>query len=222
MRREQAWSRIHLVPLILAEQDRDAYRRQQAAVAREREIMKDVEGWEVSTRKLSRYIPTMRAACCVLRTAKRYNGKRGLADVWCRLERAHTTPRDIHQTPLSSSRCTKSRSSRPRQFSKDIGIYHDIPHRERWSHGMRMHHTYNQPPRSVSRSSRTACDPRGPSVPVLWSGRVKTRSRTDHLNHDCLTSGSVSSSDIPGCGTERRVSMVTFRSTSIGRYNPDW
>lgn len=48
LRREQAWSRIHLVPLILAEQDRDAYRRQQAAVAREREIMKDVEGWEVS------------------------------------------------------------------------------------------------------------------------------------------------------------------------------
>jgi NADH dehydrogenase (ubiquinone) 1 alpha subcomplex subunit 13 len=33
---------------MLAEQDRDAYRRNQAAIAREKEIMKDVEGWEVS------------------------------------------------------------------------------------------------------------------------------------------------------------------------------
>ena len=41
------WSRIHLVPLLMAEGDRDAYRRQQAALAREREIMKDVPGWEV-------------------------------------------------------------------------------------------------------------------------------------------------------------------------------
>lgn len=31
----------------MAEGDRDAYRRQQAALAREREIMKDVPGWEV-------------------------------------------------------------------------------------------------------------------------------------------------------------------------------
>ena len=41
------WSRIHLVPLLLAEGDRDAYRRRQAAIARESEIMKDVKGWEV-------------------------------------------------------------------------------------------------------------------------------------------------------------------------------
>ena len=34
--------------MLLAEQDRDAYRRQQAAIARETEIMKDVPGWEVS------------------------------------------------------------------------------------------------------------------------------------------------------------------------------
>ena len=32
---------------LLAEGDRDAYRREQAAVAREKEIMKDVPGWEV-------------------------------------------------------------------------------------------------------------------------------------------------------------------------------
>lgn len=33
--------------MLLAEGDRDAYRREQAALAREREIMKDVKGWEV-------------------------------------------------------------------------------------------------------------------------------------------------------------------------------
>lgn len=34
----------------MAEGDRDAYRREQAALAREREIMKDVPGWEVRER----------------------------------------------------------------------------------------------------------------------------------------------------------------------------
>lgn len=47
LQREKVWSRIHLVPLLLAEGDRDTYRRQQAALVREREIMKDVKGWEV-------------------------------------------------------------------------------------------------------------------------------------------------------------------------------
>lgn len=47
LKRENMWARIHLVPLLLAEGDRDAYRREQAAKAREREIMKDVRGWEV-------------------------------------------------------------------------------------------------------------------------------------------------------------------------------
>jgi hypothetical protein len=46
--REKAWSRINLVPAILAEQDRDHFRRSQAALAREKEIMKDVPNWEVS------------------------------------------------------------------------------------------------------------------------------------------------------------------------------
>ncbi|KAF4601918.1 hypothetical protein EYR40_005119 [Pleurotus pulmonarius] len=45
LHREKVWSRIHLVPLLMAEGDRDAYRRQQAALAREKEIMKDVKGW---------------------------------------------------------------------------------------------------------------------------------------------------------------------------------
>jgi NADH dehydrogenase (ubiquinone) 1 alpha subcomplex subunit 13 len=35
------------VPLLLAEGDRDTYRREQAALEREKEIMKDVKGWEV-------------------------------------------------------------------------------------------------------------------------------------------------------------------------------
>ncbi|PCH40860.1 hypothetical protein WOLCODRAFT_71575, partial [Wolfiporia cocos MD-104 SS10] len=46
LHREKMWSRIHLVPLLLAEGDRDAYRRQQAALAREKEIMRDVKDWE--------------------------------------------------------------------------------------------------------------------------------------------------------------------------------
>lgn len=47
------WGRLHLVPLLLAEGDRDAFRRSEAAVAREKEIMKDVPGWEVSARPAS-------------------------------------------------------------------------------------------------------------------------------------------------------------------------
>ena len=35
------------MPMLMAEGDRDLYRRQQAALAREKEIMKDVPGWEV-------------------------------------------------------------------------------------------------------------------------------------------------------------------------------
>ncbi|KAH7916264.1 GRIM-19 [Hygrophoropsis aurantiaca] len=46
LQREKVWSRIHLVPLLLAEGDRDTYRRQQAALEREKEIMKNVKGWE--------------------------------------------------------------------------------------------------------------------------------------------------------------------------------
>lgn len=48
LKREKAWSRIHLVPLLLAESDRDTYRREQAMLAREKEIMKDVPNWKVS------------------------------------------------------------------------------------------------------------------------------------------------------------------------------
>lgn len=47
LQREKVWSRIHLVPLLLAEGDRDAYRRQEATLERERVIMKDVKDWEV-------------------------------------------------------------------------------------------------------------------------------------------------------------------------------
>ncbi|KAG0163426.1 hypothetical protein DFQ28_000383 [Apophysomyces sp. BC1034] len=46
LKRENLWSRIHLVPLLTAESDRDMHRRVLAANAREAEIMKDVEGWK--------------------------------------------------------------------------------------------------------------------------------------------------------------------------------
>jgi hypothetical protein len=55
--RERTWSRIHLVPLLLAEGDRDIYRREQAALEREKEIMKDVKGWEVSSTCDLRCVP---------------------------------------------------------------------------------------------------------------------------------------------------------------------
>jgi hypothetical protein len=53
--REKTWSRIHLVPLLLAEGDRDTYRREQAALEREKEIMKDVKGWEVCDAHFRRF-----------------------------------------------------------------------------------------------------------------------------------------------------------------------
>ncbi|WFD00611.1 hypothetical protein MYAM1_003362 [Malassezia yamatoensis] len=43
--REKAWSRIYLTPLLLAEADRDTFRREKATLAREKEIMKNVPGW---------------------------------------------------------------------------------------------------------------------------------------------------------------------------------
>jgi NADH dehydrogenase (ubiquinone) 1 alpha subcomplex subunit 13 len=55
LEREKVWSRIHLVPLLLAEGDRDAYRREQAALAREKAIMKDVKDWEVRGCLVSRF-----------------------------------------------------------------------------------------------------------------------------------------------------------------------
>jgi hypothetical protein len=45
--REEKTSRIHQLPFLYAERDRDIYRRSRAAEAREAIIMKDVKGWEV-------------------------------------------------------------------------------------------------------------------------------------------------------------------------------
>lgn len=56
LKRERVWSRIHLVPLLLAEEDRDLYRRQQAALVREAYIMKDVPGWTVRLSPCSYFI----------------------------------------------------------------------------------------------------------------------------------------------------------------------
>jgi hypothetical protein len=47
LNRENAWTRIHLTPLLVAEADRDLYRRTRAAIAREAAIMEHVQGWKV-------------------------------------------------------------------------------------------------------------------------------------------------------------------------------
>jgi NADH dehydrogenase (ubiquinone) 1 alpha subcomplex subunit 13 len=52
--REERWSRVYQLPFLVAENDRDAYRRQAAAKAREAIIMKDVPGWEVRSPRESR------------------------------------------------------------------------------------------------------------------------------------------------------------------------
>lgn len=44
--REKAWSRIYLQPVLEAETDRDNVRRHFARIAREKEIMKDVPGFD--------------------------------------------------------------------------------------------------------------------------------------------------------------------------------
>ncbi|KAJ3086955.1 hypothetical protein HK102_012108 [Quaeritorhiza haematococci] len=46
LRREKAWARINLVPLLQAETDRDLVRRLEAAKRREAEIMQDVPDWQ--------------------------------------------------------------------------------------------------------------------------------------------------------------------------------
>ena len=45
LQREKAWSRIFLTPILQAEADRDNVRRRLATQAREKEIMKEVPGW---------------------------------------------------------------------------------------------------------------------------------------------------------------------------------
>lgn len=90
LQREKAWSRIHLVPLLLAESDRDVYRRDYAALEREREIMKDVPGWEV--RFCSPPLYHLSSLAHVL------------TGWWDRSERRRTTPRGTHRVPSSLSR----------------------------------------------------------------------------------------------------------------------
>jgi len=47
--RENAWTRIYLTPLLVAETDRDVHRRTRASVAREAAIMEHVKGWKVGS-----------------------------------------------------------------------------------------------------------------------------------------------------------------------------
>jgi len=44
--REKQWSRLHLIPVLQAEQDRDLVRRTLANSEREKFLMKDVKGWD--------------------------------------------------------------------------------------------------------------------------------------------------------------------------------
>ncbi|KAF8424091.1 GRIM-19 [Tirmania nivea] len=44
--REKQWSRLHLIPVLQAEQDRDIVRRTLANTEREKFLMKDVKGWD--------------------------------------------------------------------------------------------------------------------------------------------------------------------------------
>ncbi|KAF9564714.1 hypothetical protein BGW38_008923 [Lunasporangiospora selenospora] len=46
LEREKVWSRLHLIPMLQAEVDRDTYRREVAAKARDAETMKDVADWK--------------------------------------------------------------------------------------------------------------------------------------------------------------------------------
>ncbi|KAJ2783531.1 hypothetical protein H4R18_001664 [Coemansia javaensis] len=59
LQREKMWARIHVTPLLIAEADRDEYRRRHAAVEREKAIMKDVPGWVPgqSVYNGKRYVP---------------------------------------------------------------------------------------------------------------------------------------------------------------------
>jgi len=47
--RETQWSRLHLIPLLTAESDRDLYRRQYAAAQREQKVMQGVPGWKLES-----------------------------------------------------------------------------------------------------------------------------------------------------------------------------
>ncbi|KAH9462719.1 hypothetical protein MJO28_002522 [Puccinia striiformis f. sp. tritici] len=60
LKRENMWSRIHLVPILTAENDRDQFRRNRAQLDREREIMKDDPDWVVgqSVYNTKKHVPT--------------------------------------------------------------------------------------------------------------------------------------------------------------------
>ncbi|KTW32671.1 uncharacterized protein T551_00156 [Pneumocystis jirovecii RU7] len=46
LKRENVWSRIHLIPLLQVEADRDLYRRKQAMRQVENQIMENIPGWD--------------------------------------------------------------------------------------------------------------------------------------------------------------------------------
>lgn len=68
--REKMWSRIHLIPMLQAEEDRDQVRRHLADKARERELL----GAETKVYNSDRYART--PPCLLLTTSVSYNMSR--------------------------------------------------------------------------------------------------------------------------------------------------
>ncbi|KAH7887528.1 GRIM-19 protein-domain-containing protein [Phlebopus sp. FC_14] len=134
LQREKVWSRIHLVPLLLAETDRDAYRRQQGALEYEKELMKDVKGWEVHSEESNqdesaRLIMTSLALYRFASRAPLSRPRGWLALPPARIKATRVMPSPI---PPSSSPATMSLPNyRPQDHQiKDLASFvdvHDIP-----------------------------------------------------------------------------------------------
>ena len=94
MARERIWARIHLTPMLQAENDRDDVRRVWAAEERERVLMRGVEGWKVGQEGVynsKRYVRVAVAASPVARlsasnptwgSGTRVGGREGNGVAW--------------------------------------------------------------------------------------------------------------------------------------------
>lgn len=133
LRRELAYSRIHLVPLLLAEQDRDAYRRNEAALKREKEIMKDVPGWEVRDGRYRRR--RMSADCRSLsfgRPASQFTTRRGT------LRPTLSCCKVVHTLWLYCTRPIAWASSHDAR-STDLSYHHDLQKKRYTAVGNQRH-----------------------------------------------------------------------------------
>lgn len=118
--REKAWARIHLIPLLEAESDRDAVRRQLAAAAHEKELMKDVKGWKFGS--------VYNSDRCVLRF-----WHRDVALVWlrrCAIPQIHTP--ELHAgadrmrvSEVTTNLAERENTSRPILYHTSFRMQHD-------------------------------------------------------------------------------------------------